>query len=72
VNSVDKLESLREILWCDHAGVMIQSATTGSTHVALLGKRAVHIVVEQQKVKILCHSCFVDAMQERLSLVMPV
>lgn len=68
VSSVDKLSELREFLWCDHVGVSIQSVFKEYSHVSLLSPRAVHIVVEQGKVKVLCHSCFCTAMQTRLKL----
>lgn len=65
---MDKFETLRQMVWCDHAGVTIQSATKGTTHVGLLGGKAVHVVIEEGKVKILCHQCFCDAMQLRFKL----
>lgn len=68
VNSVDISHELGEILWCDHAGVSVQGFTREYTHVALLSIKAVHIVVELKKVKVLCHDCFVKAMQVRFDL----
>lgn len=60
---MDNLNGLREIKWCDHAGVSLNSAFTGRAHVSVMHHKAVHIVVEDGIVKIICHSCFVHAMQ---------
>jgi hypothetical protein len=65
---VDNLRELKEFVWCDHSPVSIKGFTGEYTHVALMTSKAVHIVCEQGKVKILCHSCFVDAMKVRFSL----
>ena len=69
---MDNLHELREFLWCDHASVTIQSASKEYTHVALSTTKAVHLVIEGGKVKILCHNCFCLAMQVRFDLSEPV
>jgi len=66
---VDNLRELREFLWCDHASVTIQSVTPEYAHVGLITTKAVHLVIEQGKVKILCHACFCNAMQLRFTEV---
>jgi len=63
---VDKGKNLKEFVWCDHAPVGFPTLTAGVAHLAILPERAVHIVVEEGKVKILCHSCFVAATQIRI------
>lgn len=68
MSSVDNLKQLRELLWCDHSGVALQAMTEGYTHVAVYNLLAVHIVVEQGKVKILCHACYILAMKVRFKL----
>jgi hypothetical protein len=65
---VDNLRELREFLWCDHAPVTIQSVTGTYAHVALSSPKGLHLVVEDGKVKILCHACFCGAMQVRFKL----
>lgn len=65
-DSVDNLQTLREMLWCDHVKLIFQDGSPYSTHVALLSKQDVHIIIESGKVKLLCHECFVTAMKVRL------
>jgi len=63
---VDNLRELKELKWCDHSPVVIQSyLADGYTHVSMHGGIATHLVVEKGTVKILCHACFCSAMQLR-------
>jgi len=62
----DKSNSLREFLWCDHAPVGVPTLKDGVAHLVILPERSVHLVVEQGKIKILCHPCFCVATQVRL------
>ncbi len=69
---MDNVKQLREFLWCNHAPVSVQSVTKDYAHVSMLTDKAIHIVIEENKVKILCHSCFCDAMQKRFDFTKPV
>ena len=69
MNSVDKLAS--QAIWCDHVsakGMFIGSERTS----LLLSPRqttAVHIVVEEGKVKLMCTACYMKAVQIPLTAI---
>ena len=63
MNSVDNLRQLKEFLWCDHVGLSIQSYGPVTMHAALVSKAAVHIVLEDGKIKVICHGCWVANQQ---------
>jgi len=62
---VYNLHELKQFVWCNHAVLVIQSHTPEYTHANLITTKAVHLIMEQSKLKILCHTCFVAAQQLR-------
>jgi hypothetical protein len=69
VNSVDNAVS--QALWCDH--VAAKGMFLGSERLSILlsprQMTAVHIVVEEGKVKMMCTSCYMKAVQIPLTVI---
>jgi hypothetical protein len=69
VNSVDNLVS--QALWCDH--VAAKGMFLGSERISLLlsprQTTAVHIVVEEGNVKLMCTACYMKAVQIPLTAI---
>jgi hypothetical protein len=57
VNSVDSVDNLREVVWCDHVQINKHQHIGSSTFDATLKGRT-HIVIEEGKVKLLCDHCY--------------
>jgi hypothetical protein len=49
---------IQEIVWCDHVRVLAQPLLTTKTPHCYLGKGQVFMIVEQNKVKIVCPNCW--------------
>ena len=63
VNSVDK-SPVSEAIWCDE--VLARGMFVGENRLSVVlqrGQGAVHIVVEEGKVKLMCTSCYMKAVQ---------
>jgi len=64
VNSVDNgdnLEKLREIIWCDHLGVVCSPLIGSETPHIFLHDGPVYLVVEENVVKLICPPCWLLA-----------
>jgi len=64
VNSVDNgdnLEVLKEIVWCNHLEVVTMPLKGTKTPHIFLHDGPVYLVVEENKVKMICPFCWVES-----------
>lgn len=59
-DKMEDQEKLKEIVWCDHLGVKPQFLTmVGTPHAHVKG--SCYVVVEENKVKLICDHCFIQS-----------
>lgn len=56
MDSVDKVE-VREVMACPHISMVNNPLLSTTPNVALKSDRSMYLVVEELKIKLVCHSC---------------
>lgn len=62
MQTVDSVDKLNEAVWCNHVTAKGMWFAEGKTAISVTGP-ACYIVVEETKIKILCPTCFMKALQ---------
>jgi hypothetical protein len=69
VNSVDSGENLAEVVWCDHVsahGQWFSDQKVPAVSIYQPRGKKIWLVVEGGKVKVMCETCFMIAVQRPL------
>ena len=56
-------EKIREVIWCDHVHITTPEILGLEVNYFILHKAPVHMVIEEQKIKLVCPSCFLKGLQ---------
>jgi hypothetical protein len=67
VKTVDSVDKLTEIKWCDHVHVNVD-VLKATVPTALITSPVTYLIVEEGKIKLLCGNCLRQALSLRLDL----